>query len=122
MLSPQHILANKWSYIHAFYAICLGVFFIYAGAKKFVPRPAHKGSVDNEVFIQSFQQDSFENPVTFKLTMKMFRASGFIKLIGTLQLLSGLLVLFSASRLIGLLILLPVTINIFHFTCSWITE
>jgi putative oxidoreductase len=113
--SLGYMLAHKWSYVHAVCAVCLGLFFIYAGAKKFMPRPASKGPADNEVFIQSLQQEHFDKPVTFKLTMKMFRASGFMKLIGMLQLASGLCILIPYTRLIGLLILLPVSINIFSF-------
>jgi uncharacterized membrane protein YphA (DoxX/SURF4 family) len=114
-ISLQGILSNKLSYFHSLVAICLGVFFIYAGVKKFIPKPAPKTPINNEVFIQSMQTDVFETPITFKLTMKMLRTSGFLKLIGALQIASGLLILFPVTRLVGLLMLLPVAINIFSF-------
>ncbi len=99
------------SIVHSLAVISLGIFFVYAGTKKFIPKPAKP--VNNESLIKALENDMLEPPVSFKLTMKSFRQSGFIFLVGSLQIVSGLLMLFRYTRLIGLLMLLPVTINIF---------
>jgi len=87
---------------------------MYAGIKKFIPRPTPK-SVDNSEFVQAFTDNVFESPVTFKLGIKALKASGFLKMVGVLQILSSLLILIPRTRLIGLLLLLPIAVNIFCF-------
>lgn len=102
-------------FIHGLCCIALGLFFVYSGSKKFIPKEPRP--VNKEVFIQAIENDIFEKPITFKLCMKMMKVSGFLKLVGILQLLAGVLMLFYKTRLLGLLFLLPITINIFtlHF-------
>jgi uncharacterized membrane protein YphA (DoxX/SURF4 family) len=101
--------------IHFILSIGLALFFIYSGIQKFIPRPPSSKPVDNSSYIEAFQQDKFENPLNFKMGVKALKASGFLKMVGVLQILSGLLIIIPAFRLIGLLILLPVTVNIFCF-------
>lgn len=100
---------------HLIFSLALGLFFIYAGVKKFIPKPSSAKAVDNSEFVRAFEENNFENPVTFKMGIKALRSSGFLKLVGVLQILSGLLILIPVTRLIGLLMLLPVTVNIFCF-------
>lgn len=78
---------------------------------------APKGKADNQALVKAVYENQYEPPVTFKLTLKSMSASGFLKLVGVLQILSSLLILLPRTRLIGLLALLPVTTNIFclHF-------
>lgn len=103
---------SKISVLHSIAAIALGLFFVYAGVKKFIPKPP-KPNTAVEATVNAVQSDVYENPLTFKLTIKMLKTSGFLKMVGLLQILSGLLMVFSATRIIGLGLLLPVTINIF---------
>lgn len=97
---------------HVVLSVFLAVFFIYSGAKKFIPKPASK-QISNETFIKAFQEDKFENPVTFRMAIKALRVSGFLRMVGVLQILSGIFILIPPTRLLGLLLLLPLTINIF---------
>lgn len=99
---------------HVVISIAFALFFMYAGVKKFIPKPTPK-TVDNSAFIQAFTDNVFESPVTFKMGIKALKASGFLKMVGVLQILSGLLILFPRTRLIGLLMLLPIAVNVFCF-------
>jgi len=91
------------------------VFFIYAGAKKFIPKPASNKVVSNEDFVKAFQENKFESPITFRMAIKTLKACDFMLMVGVLQLLAGVLILIPHTRLIGLLVLLPVAVNIFCF-------
>lgn len=98
-LTPRH---KQWL-IDAL-AIALGLFFIYAGGKKVffsnAPRPA--GGVPA--------------PQEFIDLIKALRATGFyLTLVGWLQLLAGIALLPRLSRLLGALLLAPITFNIFIF-------
>lgn len=100
-------------YSHAVLAVCLAAFFLYAGTKKFTPKNRPVNVEMQQEMGQSVSENKYESPTTFKLTTKSMRESGFLKVVGVLQILSGLLIFLPKTRLIGLGILLPVTINIF---------
>lgn len=100
---------------HLVFSVFMAAFFIYAGIKKFIPKPLPSGPVNNSEFLRAFEANQFESPVTFKMSVKALRASGFLKMVGVLQILSGLLILIPRTRLGGLLLLLPLTVNIFCF-------
>ncbi len=101
--------------IHGLLVMALGVFFCYAGVKKFIPKPPRVNAEAQAQTLKAVEEDTFERPVTFRLTMKMFRASGFIYLVGLIQITAGILMLFPLTRLVGLLLLLPICMNIFGF-------
>ncbi len=98
-------------YTHAVFTIALALFFINAGVKKYIPKPAR--ITDNTALIEAVNTDKYDKPVSFKLTMKAMRQSGFFYMIGVFQILSGVLMLIPKTRLLGLLTLLPVAVNIF---------
>lgn len=104
---------NWINWLHIAGCVALGLFFVNAGVKKFVPknRPVKPEMV--VTWQQAVTENKFESPVSFQLTMASFRQSGFFKMIGVLQLLSAILLLIPRTRRAGLLLLLPVTINIF---------
>jgi putative oxidoreductase len=105
------------SIVHLILSVVLGLFFIYAGIMKFVPKE-HKGNPNAKTeLVSAIQSDHYENPVPFQLTVKMLSVSGYLKMVGVLQILSGLLILIPKTRMGGLMVLLPITINIFciHF-------
>lgn len=84
-------------------AIALGLFFIYAGGKKLfitpAPRPAGAVSTVPQEFID---------------LIRAFKSTGyFMLMVGWFQLIAGLLLLYRKTILIGALILLPITWNIF---------
>lgn len=100
---------------HTLFSIFLAVFFIYAGIKKFIPKPPSSQPPNHAEYIKAFEENKFESPVTFKMAIKALRSSGFLDMVGVLQILSGLLIIIPPTRLIGLLMLLPITVNVFCF-------
>jgi len=101
------------SIVHLILSIGLGLFFMYAGAKKFIPKPPRQDANAKTELVTAVQNDDYSNPTTFKLAVKMLKVSGFLKMVGVLQILSGLLILLPKTRLGGLIFLLPITLNIF---------
>lgn len=107
--------------VHTIAAIGLALFFIYAGVRKFIPKPPQamdaaaieKAEKKKADLIYAIQNNAYTSPATFSLTIKSMSASGFLKIVGVLQILSGLLMLYPVTRLIGALTLLPVILNIF---------
>ncbi len=108
------ILKNVLRFSHFIFSLALGIFFIYAGVKKIIPKPP-PAKVDHSEFLKAFEENRFERPVTFKMGIKALKTSGFLKMVGVFQVVAGLLILLPLTRLLGLLVLLPVTINIFCF-------
>lgn len=100
---------------HLILSVFLAVFFIYAGVKKFIPKPPSNKPLSNEEFVKAFEENRFESPTTFKMAIKALKTSGFLKMVGVLQILAGLLIILPPTRLIGLLMLLPLTVNVFCF-------
>lgn len=99
-------------YTHAISAVILAVFFINAGSKKFFPKPL-KPVDQTELVHQIIEQQSYAPPLGYKLTMNTMRQSGFLQLIGVFQLSAAFLILIPRTRLLGLLVLLPIIFNIF---------
>jgi uncharacterized membrane protein YphA (DoxX/SURF4 family) len=108
----KHLLAT---YTHGIFALLLAALFLYAGVKKFIPKDRPVNPKANLAYVEAIETNTFEQPVTFRLAVKMLSASGFLKLIGVIQFLAGLLILIPKTRLIGLVFLLPITLNIFAF-------
>lgn len=104
---------TKIQIIHTLLAIVLGLFFVYAGVKKFIPKPPRPAPT--EAYIQAVEANDYSKPISFKLAVTMLKSSGFLSMVGVLQILSGLLILFSQTRMIGLMLLMPITVNIFTF-------
>lgn len=102
---------NTVKYFHVVVSIVLALFFLNAGVKKFIPKPPRPTS--NAVLIQAVTEDKYESPASFKLTMKAMKQSGFLYMIGVFQILAALLIAYPATRLLGLLVLLPIVTNIF---------
>lgn len=100
---------------HALLSVFLAAFFIYAGIKKFIPKPPSTKPANNAEYIKAFEENAFENPINFKMGVKALKVSGFLKMVGVLQILSGLLIIIPYTRLIGLMMLLPITVNVFSF-------
>ena len=59
------------------------------------------------------ENQSYEPPVGYKITMNTMRQSGFLRMIAFFQILAGILMIVPKTRLAGLLILLPIIFNIF---------
>ncbi len=104
---------NILSYTHALFAILLAALFIYAGVKKFIPKDRPTNPKAKKEIIKAVETNNFDRPISFRLTVKMLSTSGFLKFVGILQVLSGLLILLPRTRLAGLIFLLPLTLVIF---------
>ena len=58
-------------------------------------------------------ENSYQAPVGYNVTMNTFKQSGFLDMVSIFQILAGILILIPKSRLLGLLVLLPIIFNIF---------
>tara|TARA_B100001142_G_scaffold7001_2_gene7046 strand:- start:6877 stop:7326 length:450 start_codon:yes stop_codon:yes gene_type:complete len=97
--------------IHTLLTILLGVFFIYKGIDKI---PVKLKDISKEEIVSTIiENNSYEAPVGYKITMNTMRQSGFIRFIAFFQILAGILMIIPRTRLIGLLLLLPIILNIF---------
>ena len=97
--------------LHTICSILLGIFFIYKGIDKM---PIKLKDVSQEEVISTIiERQSYEAPVGYKITMNTMRQSGFLKMIAFFQILAGILMIIPKTRLVGLLILLPIIFNIF---------
>jgi len=97
--------------IHTILTITLGIFFIYKGIDKM---PIKLKDISKEEIIETIiEQGSYEAPVGYKITMNTMRQSGFLRLISAFQILAGILMLIPKTRILGLLLLLPIIFNIF---------
>ena len=97
--------------IHTVCAILLGLFFIYKGIDK-IPIKLKEVSPE-EITATIIERNSYEAPVGYKITMNTMRQSGFIRVISLFQIFAGVLMIIPKTRLAGLLILVPIILNIF---------
>lgn len=105
-------MENKYlKYAHTIAAIALALFFVNAGVKKFIPRTP-KAS-DNTQLLNAVSTDKYVQPAAFMLTIKAMKQTGFLKMVGIFQILAGLLILLPLTRLLGLIVLVPLILNIF---------
>ncbi len=79
----------------------LGGFFVYKGITKHFISPCKVFGPDSTI------------PLEYQQVITAFCKSGFFKVVGALQALSGLLLIIPKTRLLGALMLLPVVINMF---------
>jgi len=83
-------------------SIALGLFFIYAGSKKVFFPHAPRGA------------SPFTVPSEFIDLIKALKATGyFMIVVAWTQIISGLLLIWKKTRLLGALLLLPVSFQIF---------
>lgn len=101
------------AYIHGFLTVALAALFIYAGTNKFIPKERPMNQEATKTYVEAIETGVYENPVPFRLSVKMLKGTGFLYVVGALQLLAGVLMVMPHTRLFGLVILLPITINIF---------
>lgn len=81
----------------------LGVFFIYKGIDKHFLSPCKVYGPDSTL------------PQDYMNLMTTLCSSGFTKVVGTVQILAGLLLFFPRTRLLGDILILPVITTIFIF-------
>lgn len=81
----------------------LGVYFIYKGINRNLIPPCR------------VYDETSTLPIHYRNLMDALCQSGFMKIIGGLEVLSGVLLIFSRTRLLGSIILMPIIITIFLF-------
>lgn len=100
--------------IHTILTFALAFFFIYKGIDKM---PIKTSEISQEELKQLSEGDYLtsnpgQKPVGYKVTMNTMSSSGFIKMIGVFQILSGVLMIIPLTRIIGTYLLLPIIFNI----------
>ena len=97
--------------LHVILTVTLALFFIYKGIDKM---PIKLKDISKEEIVNTIiVNNSYEAPVGYKITMNTMRQSGFLRLISFFQILAGILMIIPKTRMLGLLILLPIIFNIF---------
>lgn len=114
-MNPKYITIIR--YVHAVLTIALAVFFISKGLDKFGPlhlRDKHIKQENTASIVQKIiVEQNYEAPYGYDITMNTMRQSGFMKFIGLFQIIAGILMLLPQTRMAGLLLLLPIILNIF---------
>lgn len=87
----------------AIISVALGAFFVYKGINKHFLSPC------------KVYDSSSTIPIAYQNLITSLCTTGYTKIIGVLEVLSGLLLIIPRTRLLGSIILLPVIINIFLF-------
>jgi uncharacterized membrane protein YphA (DoxX/SURF4 family) len=82
-------------------ATLLGGFFMYKGITKHFIKPCKFFGTESTI------------PLDYQQVITAFCRSGFFKVVGAIQALSGLLLVLPKTRLLGAVMLLPVAINMF---------
>ncbi len=87
----------------ALLSMVLGIFFIYKGIDKHFLTPCKIYDSNSTI------------PIEYQNLMTSLCSSGYTKIVGVLQVISGMLLVVPKTRLLGSLILLPIILNIFLF-------
>ena len=107
------MFANKKMKIilHTTLTVLLAIFFFFKGVDKL---PIKLKDISKEEIVSTIiDNNSYEAPVGYKITMNTMRQSGFLRMISIFQILAGILMIIPKTRMLGLLILLPIIFNIF---------
>ena len=98
-------------FLHTTLTVLLAIFFMYKGIDKL---PIKLKDISKEEIVSTIiDNNSYEAPVGYKITMNTMRQSGFLRMISIFQILAGILMIIPKTRMLGLLILLPIIFNIF---------
>jgi putative oxidoreductase len=92
---------NKFQWTITFLSIALGVFFLYKGINKHWLSPCKVYEPESTI------------PLAYQQVITSLCQSGFLKLVGALQALSGILLFIPRTRLFGAIMLFPIILNIF---------
>jgi len=92
--------------------IGLSLFFIYKGIGKLSSDQLK--TLDKQLVKEYIiENDSYDPPVGYKIVMNTFKQSGYLAFVSIFQIVAGILIIIPATRLAGLLLLLPIIFNIF---------
>lgn len=90
---------SKW--LPIVLGVVLGGFFMYKGINKHWLSPCKVYGPDSTI------------PAAYQEVITAFCQSGFLKLVGALEAIFGLMLIFNRTRLLGSMMLLPLILNIF---------
>lgn len=94
-------MKNLSSILITILAAALGIFFIYKGLNKHFLSPCKVYGPDSPL------------PQDYQNLISALCNSGFTKVVGFIEVLSGVLLIYPKTRLLGVILLLPVIITIF---------
>ena len=98
--------------LHRNTSIILAAFFMYKGYSKLVSKKLKEVNLD-QIISTIIEKASYEAPTSYNIVMNTFKQSGFLDMISIFQIVAGLLIIIPVTRLLGLLLLLPIIFNIF---------
>ncbi len=96
-------MKNFMNLLLALLGILLGAFFVYKGLDKHFLSECKVYPADSPL------------PLEYRNLISTLCNSGFTKIVGFIEVLSGLLLIFPRTRLLGSILLMPVIITIFLF-------
>ena len=99
------------SFLHAVLAIALAIFFLYKAYGKIVNPKLRE--VNESMVVQIVNDNNYAPPAGYNITMNTFTQSGFMQFINIVQILTALLIIIPRTRVLGLMMLLPMILNIF---------
>ena len=85
---------------------------MYKGYSKLVSKKLKEVNLD-QIMSTIIEKASYEAPVGYNIVMNTFKQSGFLDMISIFQILAGILIIIPLTRMLGLLLLLPIIFNIF---------
>lgn len=91
------------NYIILILSMILGAFFVYKGITKNLMSPCKVYDATSTL------------PIEYQNLMTSLCTTGYTKIIGVLEVLSGLLLIYPKTRLLGSIVLMPLILNIFLF-------
>lgn len=91
------------NYLILILSVSLGIYFIYKGINRNLISPCKVYDATSTL------------PVLYQNLMTSLCQSGYTKIIGIMEVLSGLLLIYPRTRLLGSIIFMPIIINIFLF-------
>lgn len=106
--------------LHLITTIILALFFIFKGYEKINSEVSslEKKDIENIRDIKDnpknyINSETGKKPTGYKITMNTMKQSGFLNMIALFQIIAGILMIIPKTRLLGLLLLLPIIFNIF---------
>ena len=96
--------------------VALGLLFIYAGIQKFVPKTQEKQQAKTEISQSEEKAELPENTQKIKALIGGMKKSGYFwEFVGISEILCGILLVSQYYALLGAVMMVPLTLNIFLF-------
>lgn len=96
-------MKRNLNYLILVHSVVLGLYFIYKGINRNLISPCKVYDATSTL------------PIAYQNLMTSLCQSGYTKIIGVMEVLCGILLIYSRTRLLGSIIFMPIIINIFLF-------